>query len=74
MINSDDVITEETKENNPIWPEPLDQLQRILITEGSGSGKTNSLFNQINQQPDIDKIYLYSNLFIQIHVKENISF
>ena len=74
MINSDDVITEETKENNPIWPETLDHLQRILITEGSGSGKTNSLFNQINQQPDIDKIYLYSNLFIQIHVKENISF
>ena len=74
MINSDDVITEETKENNPIWPETLDRLQRILITEGSGSGKTNSLFNQINQQPDIDKIYLYSNLFIQIHVKENISF
>ena len=74
MINSDDVITEETKENNPIWPEILDHLQRILITEGSGSGKTNSLFNQINQQPDIDKIYLYSNLFIQIHVKENISF
>ena len=74
MINSDDVITEETKENNPIWPETLDRLQRILITEGSGSGKTNSLFNQINQQPDIDKIYLYSTLFIQIHVKENISF
>ena len=27
---------------------------------GSGSGKTNSLFNLINQQPDIDKIYLYA--------------
>ena len=26
---------------------------------GSGSGKTNSLFNLINQQPDIDKYYLY---------------
>ena len=25
----------------------------------SGSGKTNSLFNLINQQSDIDKIYLY---------------
>ena len=32
---------------------------RILIVGGSGSGKTNSLFNLINQQPDIDKIYLY---------------
>ena len=34
-------------------------LSRILIIGGSGSGKTNSLFNLINHQPDIDKIYLY---------------
>ena len=27
---------------------------------GSGSEKTNSLFNLINQQADIDKIYLYA--------------
>ena len=27
---------------------------------GSGSGKTNSLFNLINEKPDIDKIYLYA--------------
>ena len=26
----------------------------------SWSGKTNSLFNLINHQPDIDKIYLYT--------------
>ena len=26
----------------------------------SGSGKTNALLNLINNQPDIDKIYLYS--------------
>ena len=31
-----------------------------MITEGSGCGKTNSLFNLINHQPDIDKIYLYA--------------
>ena len=31
----------------------------MLIIRGSGSGKTNFLFNQINQQPDIDNIYLY---------------
>ena len=27
---------------------------------GSGSGKANALLNLINNQPDIDKIYLYA--------------
>ena len=31
-----------------------------MIIRDTGSGKTNSLFNVINQQPDIDKIYLYA--------------
>ena len=31
-----------------------------MITGGSGSGKTKSLFNFLNHQPDIDKIYLYA--------------
>ena len=30
----------------------------MLIIRGSGSGKTNTLLNLINNQPDIDKIYL----------------
>ena len=30
-----------------------------LIICGSGSGKTNVLLNLIDNQPDIDKIYLY---------------
>ena len=33
---------------------------RILIIGDSGSGKTNSLFNLINQKPDIDEICLYA--------------
>ena len=33
---------------------------RILTVGGSGSGKTNGLLNLINNQPDIDKIYLYA--------------
>ena len=33
---------------------------RILIIEGSGSGKTNALLNLINNQLDIDKVYLYA--------------
>ena len=33
---------------------------RILIIGGSGSGKTKTLLNLINEQHDIDKIYLYA--------------
>ena len=33
---------------------------RILITEGSGFGRTNVLLNLIENQPDTDKIYLYA--------------
>ena len=32
----------------------------ILIIAGSGSGKTNSLFNLISQEPDIDEINSYA--------------
>ena len=31
-----------------------------MITGVSGSGKTNALLNLINEQGDIDKIYLYA--------------
>ena len=31
-----------------------------MIIGGSGSGKTNTLLNLINEQHDIDKIYLYA--------------
>ena len=37
-----------------------DHPYRILIIGGSGSGKTNTLLNLINDQRDIDKIYLYA--------------
>ena len=60
MTNFDDVIKEETKEHNPNWPEIPDHPYRILIIGSSGSGKTNLLFNLINQRPDIDKICLYA--------------
>ena len=59
MINFGDVIKENINELNPNWPQIPDHLYRILIIGGSGSGKTNSLFNLISQLPDTDKIYLY---------------
>ena len=60
MINFDDVTNKNIKENNPSCPQIPDHPHRILITGDSGSAKTNSVFNLINQQPDIDKIYLYA--------------
>ena len=57
MINFDDV---DTKEHNTNWTETPDHPYEILIIGATKSGKINSLFNLINQQPDIDKIYLYA--------------
>ena len=48
------------KKHNPNWPQILGHPYRILIIGGSGSGKTNSLFNLIKEEPDIDEIYLYA--------------
>ena len=45
---------------NPNWLYIRDHPSRILIICGSGWGKTNvSLHLMKNEQPDIDKIYLY---------------
>ena len=59
MITFDDVTKENLKEHNPNWPQIPDNPYRILIIGGSGSVKTNLLFNLISQQLDIYKIYLY---------------
>ena len=59
MTNFDDYTNDKTK-HNPDQPYIPDHPYRILIIGGSGSGKTNALLNLINNQTDIDKIYLYS--------------
>ena len=46
--------------NNKKWSYIPDHPYRILIIGGSGSGKTNALLNLINEQDDIDKIYLHA--------------
>ena len=57
MINFNDV----RKENiTQIGHKFLVNLDRIFLIGGSGSGKTNSLFNLISYEPNIDKIYLHA--------------
>ena len=60
MINFDDYANENKTIHNKNWPYITDHPYRILIIGGSGSGKTNLLLNLIEDQPDIDKIYLYA--------------
>ena len=62
MINFDDYVKEnkteqELRSHNKNCPYTPDHPYRILIIGGSGSGK-NVLLNLIENQPDIDKIYL----------------
>ena len=61
MINFDDHTKENIKKHNSDWPQIPDDLYRILIIQGSGSGKTNSILNLINEEQYIDKIYLHTN-------------
>ena len=61
MFNFGYITKKEIKEHNPNRPEIPDYPYRILIIANSGSGKTNALLNLINNEPVIDKIYLYAN-------------
>ena len=60
MINFDNYINENKTKYNKSWPYIPDHSQRILIIGGSGYGKTNLLLNLVENQPDIDKMYLYA--------------
>ena len=46
--------------NNEKWLYIHDHPYKTLIIGGSQSGKTNTLLNLINEQNDIDNIYLYA--------------
>ena len=60
MINFDNYANENKTEHNSKCPYIPDDTYRILILGGSGSGKTNSLVNLINNQPDIGKTYSHA--------------
>ena len=53
-------VNDNNNTHNEKWPYIPDHPYRILLIGGSGSGKTNTLLNLINEQRDIDKIYLYA--------------
>ena len=57
IINFDDCVNE--IKMNIIWSYAPDHPYRILLIAGSASGKTNAFLNSTENQPDIDKIYLY---------------
>ena len=60
MTNLDSIANENNKKHNEKWPYIPDHPYRVLIIGGSESGKANTLINLINEQNDIDKIYLYA--------------
>ena len=60
MINFDEYTNENKMEHILNWPNNPGHPYRILIIGGSDSGKANALLNRINNQPDINKKYLYA--------------
>ena len=60
MINFDNYINENKTKHNKNWSSIPVHPYIILIVGGSGSEKTKLLLNLIENQPDIDKIYLYA--------------
>ena len=59
MFNFHYITKEDIKQHSPNWSEISDHPYGILIFGGSGCGKTNTLPNLINNQPDIDKKFLH---------------
>ena len=58
MINFDNYVNENKTKHNKNWPYIQDHPYKILIIGGSESGITNLLLSLIENQSDIDKIYL----------------
>ena len=60
MINFGDTVSENKTKNNKNWPYIPDHPYRILIIGGLGYGKAKASINLINEQNDIDEMYVYA--------------
>ena len=60
MISFPDYFNENETKHNKNWTNIPDHSYRILILGGRGFGKANVSLNLIENQPDIDKIYLHA--------------
>ena len=67
MFSLNYIAKEDINEHNLNWLEIPNHQYRILIVEGSGSGKTNPLLHLINYEPDIDNVFC----MLKIHMKQN---
>lgn len=56
--NFHDVTEENRREHNPEWSNISDDSYRVIMIDGSGSGKLNLFLNLISHQSNLDKIYL----------------
>ena len=60
MLNFEYIQKENIKEHHANSPEIPNHLYRTLVIGGSGSGKTNVLYNLISWEIDVNKIYSYA--------------
>ena len=60
MINLDSITNKNNKKHNEKWPYIPHHPYSTLIIGGSGSGKINAFISLINEQNNIDKVYLYA--------------
>ena len=53
MFNLGEITNENNGDHNKNWPDIPDRSYRLLIIEGSRSGKTNALLNLIKEHNNV---------------------
>ena len=68
MMNFDEYTNENKLMHNPDWPYIPDHPYRILIIGGSGSEKTNTLLNLINNNQILIKYICMQKIYMKINI------